>query len=119
MTSWVLVLCMLAIPASAQVTAGPSRPTAAPLEAHQEVQALKQEVARMRSLLHQMEMNLALVQTTQSPLKHQFDLEIDMWRVVLNGMERRLERLQGRTTTGGVVAPGTVPLQRDSRRGKP
>jgi hypothetical protein len=71
----------------------------------------------MRTMLRQMEMNLALVQTTQSPLKHQFDLEIDMWRVVLNGMERRLQRM--RTATGGVVAPGTVPLRQDSRQGRP
>ena len=84
----------------------------------QEVQALAHDVARMRTMLRQMEMNLAMVQTTQTPLKHQFDLEIDMWRVVLDGMERRLQRLRG-TPTGGVVPPDTVPLQQDSRQGRP
>ena len=84
----------------------------------QEVRALANDVLRMRTLLRQMEMNLALVQTTQTPLKHQFDLETDMWRVVLDGMERRLQKLRG-TTTGGVVAPDTVPPRQDSRQGRP
>jgi hypothetical protein len=43
----------------------------------------------MRALVGQMESNLAFVDTTQSPLKHQFQLDIDMWNVVINQMERR------------------------------
>ncbi len=82
----------------------------------QEVQALSNDIARMRTLLQQMQMNLALVQTTQTPLKHQFDLEVDMWRVMLDGMERRLQRLR---TTGGVTKPDTVPLQQGSGQGRP
>ena len=39
----------------------------------------------------QMESNLAFVDTTQSPLKHQFQLDIDMWNVVINQMERRAQ----------------------------
>jgi hypothetical protein len=84
----------------------------------QEVQALANDVARMRTMLRQMEMNLALVQTTQTPLKHQFDLEIDMWRVVLDGMERRLQRLRA-ASTGSVTLPDAVPLRQDSRQGRP
>jgi hypothetical protein len=38
-----------------------------------------------------METNLAFVDTTQSPLKHQFQLEIDMWNTVITDMERRLK----------------------------
>jgi hypothetical protein len=121
MKSWVVLLCMVAISGAAQAAGQPQRgaPAPAPVaEAQPEAQALRQDIAQMRVLLHQMELNLALVQTTQSPLKHQFDLEIEMWRVVLNGMERRVEGLQ-RPTTGGVGAPGTVPLRRDSGRKKP
>jgi hypothetical protein len=84
----------------------------------QEIQALTRDIVKMRTLLQQMEMNLAFVQTTQTPLKHQFELEIDMWRTVLDGMERRAERLRG-TSTGGATLPDTVPLRQGSRQGRP
>jgi hypothetical protein len=38
-----------------------------------------------------MESNLAFVDTTQSPLKHQFQLDIDMWNILINQMERRAQ----------------------------
>ncbi len=53
-------------------------------------QGLKDDLARMKALVQQMETNLAFVDTTQSPLKHQFQLEIDMWRTMIRQMERRL-----------------------------
>jgi uncharacterized membrane protein len=49
----------------------------------------KDDIRKMRSLVQQMETNLAFVDNTQSPLKHQFQLEIDMWKVLLNNMEKR------------------------------
>jgi hypothetical protein len=55
-----------------------------------DLQALRDDVQRMKALVQQMESNLAFVDTTQSPLKHQFQLEIDMWRTVIGNMERRL-----------------------------
>jgi len=45
----------------------------------------------MRSLVQQMETNLSVVDTTQSPLKHQFQLEIDMWRMMIQRMEKQLQ----------------------------
>ena len=51
---------------------------------------LREDIARMRSILDQMVNNLAFVDTTQSPLNHQFQLEIDMWNTAINDMERRL-----------------------------
>jgi hypothetical protein len=54
-----------------------------------DAQALRDDIKRMRALVGQMETNLAFVDTTQSPLKHQFQLDIDMWNVVINQMERR------------------------------
>jgi hypothetical protein len=51
---------------------------------------LREDIVRMRSILDQMVNNLAFVDTTQSPLKHQFQLEIDMWNTAINDMERRL-----------------------------
>jgi Na+-transporting methylmalonyl-CoA/oxaloacetate decarboxylase gamma subunit len=56
-----------------------------------EAAALREDIARMRAILGQMETNLAFVDTTQSPLKHQFQLEIDMWNTVITDMERRLK----------------------------
>jgi hypothetical protein len=44
----------------------------------------------MRSLLAQMQTNLAFVQNAPTPLKHQFELEIDMWRTLLEHMERQM-----------------------------
>jgi hypothetical protein len=43
----------------------------------------------MRALVAQMQSNLAFVDSTQSPLKHQFQLDIDMWNTLINQMERR------------------------------
>lgn len=52
-------------------------------------QALRDDIRKMRALVGQMETNLAFVDNTQSPLKHQFQLDIDMWNIVINQMERR------------------------------
>ena len=92
-----LMAVMPAVVAAAQAP-GPAaererRPPAVAGDTQQEAQALTQDITRMRSLLQQMEMNLAFVTTTQNPLKHQFELEIDMWRLVLDGMERRAQSM--------------------------
>lgn len=55
-----------------------------------DIQELRQDIQRMKNLVQQMETNLAFVDTTQSPLKHQFQLEIDMWKAEIERMERRL-----------------------------
>ena len=116
----VILICMVTMAAMAQAPAPKhdARPSATEARTQEDVQALSNDVARMRTLLQQMQMNLALVSTLQDPLKHQFQLEIDMWQVVLNGMERHLQSLREKKT-GGVVSPGTVPLRPDSRQGKP
>jgi len=54
-----------------------------------DAQAQRDDIRKMRALLAQMQSNLAFVDNTQSPLKHQFQLDIDMWNVLLNQMERR------------------------------
>ncbi|MDP9268267.1 MAG: hypothetical protein M3P27_08080 [Acidobacteriota bacterium] len=46
------------------------------------------ELERMRSLLSQMQTNLASLPSGYSAEKHQFELEIDMWRLLLNHIER-------------------------------
>ena len=54
-----------------------------------ETQAQRDDIRKMRALVAQMQSNLAFVDNTQSPLKHQFQLDIDMWNVLINQMERR------------------------------
>jgi hypothetical protein len=56
-----------------------------------QVQSLRDEVNKMHVLVEQMETNLSLVDTTQSPLKHQFQLEIDMWKLTIQRMDRQLQ----------------------------
>ena len=95
----VMLWALTSVAAATQAPAaeGERRPPAVAVDAQQEAQALTQDIARMRSLLQQMEMNLTFVTTTQNPLKHQFELEMDMWRVVLDGMERRAQAMRART----------------------
>jgi hypothetical protein len=38
--------------------------------------------------------NLAFVQTSQTPLKHQFELEADAWQVIVDQMDRRLKHME-------------------------
>ena len=56
-----------------------------------EAKALQGDIKRMRALVQQMQQNLAFVDTTQSPLKHQFQLEIDAWNTIIDQMERRAQ----------------------------
>jgi hypothetical protein len=56
-----------------------------------EAKALQGDIKRMRALVRQMQTNLAFVDTTQSPLKHQFQLEIDAWNTLIDQMERRAQ----------------------------
>jgi hypothetical protein len=56
-----------------------------------DAQALRDDIKKMRAVVRQMESNLAFVDTTQSPLKHQFQLDIDMWKIVIDHLERRVQ----------------------------
>ncbi len=57
-------------------------------------QQLSSDVQQLKILLNQMRTNLAFVQTTQTPLKHQFELETDAWQVIINQMEQRLRKME-------------------------
>ncbi len=63
----------------------------------QEAQAMREDLQRMKALVQQMQTNLAFVDVTQSPLKHQFQLEIDMWQALITNMERRLNAPSGQS----------------------
>jgi hypothetical protein len=95
-------LCCTFIPAAAQQKAIQQK--AVKLSAMQsgaddsnqsDARELRKDLERMRVIVQQMETNLAFVDTTQSPLKHQFELEIAMWKTVIARMERRLNESNG------------------------
>ena len=66
----------------------PTAPSAAGASAHEA--ADRADLQRMKALVQQMQTNLAFVTTSQGPLKHQFELEIEMWQLEIARMERRL-----------------------------
>ena len=93
---FVIIVCVIsatasATPAKPAATVAQTTSGAQDLSADQ-VQGLKEDLARMKALVQQMETNLTFVDTSQSPLKHQFQLEIDMWRMMIRQMERKLGR---------------------------
>ncbi|HYU45466.1 MAG TPA: hypothetical protein VEK84_04720 [Terriglobales bacterium] len=61
---------------------------------------LRADLQRLKILLNQMRTNLAFVQTTQTPLKHQFELEAEAWQVIVERMERRVKHLEDHGTQG-------------------
>jgi hypothetical protein len=91
-----MVALILSVAAFSQKPAAPpasSQPTASRLvpDDDKDTVALRAELQNMRSILVQMQNNLAFVQTTQTPLKHQFELEVEMWQIAINQAERRLQ----------------------------
>lgn len=54
----------------------------------------KADLAKMRALLGQMQRNVAFVSAGDTPLKHQFELEIEMWQLLLRDMEKKLNAQQ-------------------------
>ena len=56
-----------------------------------QVESLKDDLNKMRSLVAQMETNLSLVDTSQTPLKHQFQLEIDTWKLMIQRMQKEVQ----------------------------
>ena len=57
---------------------------------------MRSDLQKMKALINQMQVNLGFVQNAETPLKHQFELEIEMWQMLLNEMERRLENIGGK-----------------------
>ena len=99
-----LLLLSLLRPGMAAQTGKPSSATKpnhtttepAPSAADQaEIDALRSDLLRMRSILDQLRNNLGYVSSTTQPLRHQFELEIDMWQIQMGQTERRLQRLEG------------------------
>jgi hypothetical protein len=88
--------CLLMTMTEAQQPApqGSTAPDASKDQA--EIAAMKADLKQMRVILNQMANNLAFVSDSQSPLKHQFQLEIEMWQVLMIQMQRRVERMESK-----------------------
>ena len=100
-----LVLVVLVAGGQAQNAAEKSRPESAkPAESttnrkdrtsrSDDLPQLRADLQHLKILLSQMRANLAFVQTSQTPLKHQFELEADAWQVIVEQMERRVQRME-------------------------
>jgi hypothetical protein len=90
-------------PAPAETTSttpAPSAATGATLSAA-DVAELRSDVTHMQSLIEQMERNLGFVDTMSTPMRHQFELELEMWRVVTGRMERKLRGVEKQNPNRG------------------
>lgn len=88
-----LLLALLSLVLASALTAQTPH-SAPPDRPNPDLQTLQADSLRMHALLDQMRNNLAFVQNTQSPLKHQFELEIDMWQIMLQHFDAAIERMQ-------------------------
>lgn len=59
---------------------------------------VRADLAKMQILLGQMQRNVAFVSPGDSPLKHQFELEIEMWQLLLRDLDKKLGTQQNLPT---------------------
>jgi hypothetical protein len=67
-------------------SAAPARSQSAQSNNPVKTEAPQADLDRMRILLEQMQENLGMVQNLNTPLRHQFELEIEMWQLVFKQM---------------------------------
>ncbi len=65
------------------------RPATGALSAEQ-ARAAQADLQHMRTLVQQMQMNLVSLPPGPTPLRHQFELEIEMWQTLIAHLERQL-----------------------------
>lgn len=59
-----------------------------------DIAALQADITKMRALLTQMEAAFPLVGNTTSPVNHELQLNIEMWQVLLDQMDRHVRGMQ-------------------------
>jgi TolA-binding protein len=64
-----------------------------------EIAELKTDIRNMQSVVNQMQANFALVGNPTTPVNHILELNIDMWRMVLDQMQRRAKLLEERNSS--------------------
>jgi uncharacterized membrane protein YgcG len=86
-----VLVIFIAVPlVHSQQPSKPAHPATVEPAASAEDSQTRQDLQRMKALVQQMQTNLAFVTSIQGPLKHQFELEIEMWQFQIARMERRL-----------------------------
>jgi len=58
--------------------------------------AMQADARKMHAILDQMRENISFVGSTTTPVNHMFQLEIDMWQLQLDQIDRRLAEMQGK-----------------------
>ena len=64
-----------------------------------EIAELKTDIRNMQSVLNQLQANFALVGNPTTPVNHILELNIDMWRMVLDQMQRRARLLEEKNSS--------------------
>lgn len=54
-----------------------------------DTKGLRTDLERMQTLLEQMQRNVAFASPGDTPLKHQFELEIEMWQLLIRDMQKK------------------------------
>jgi hypothetical protein len=93
-----LMAAVTAFPISLTAAQSPSKSATnstspSPQNQNSDLEAMRADSKKMRVILNQMQTNLAFVTNTNDPLKHQFELEVEMWQLLLNQMDRRIEEM--------------------------
>lgn len=107
-----LLISLLAVVVAAQI---PTSATPAENDTAANVTALRSDLVHMRSLVAQMQGNLAQVTSTQTPLKHQFELEIEAWSALIDTLDRRLDALAPRKMKTPAATPAAAAIPPDGR----
>lgn len=106
---WLAVACLVFANSAVGQSVERSEPHPSPQAAVQaapsatdssDLEQTRADLQRLQVLLNQMRNNLAFVQTSQTPLKHQFELEADAWQVIVEQMDRRLRNVEERRGSG-------------------
>lgn len=77
-------------PAVATPAAPPAAGDADPQAREQRIQAARRDIEHMRNLLEQMDRNRAFAAPGETPLNHEFELNIELWRTLLDHLEQDL-----------------------------
>ena len=75
-------------PAAAASQAGTQTPDAQAQQ--QRIEAARRDIQRMRNLVEQMDRNRAFASPGETPLNHEFELNIELWRTLLDHLDREL-----------------------------
>lgn len=78
-----------AVPQSTTDASRDSRAEPQILQPDADAKDVRADLEKMHILLEQMQRNVAFVSAGDTPLKHQFQLEIEMWRLLIGDLEKK------------------------------